>query len=110
MEKCNPAMEKERMMDKFGEFLKTYHAKHMHERVAYTSDELHIASSFWQEATKQRDAQYELMAEHTELSIREDAIIGERKRIVSALQNRLIEDIGLTSEAADALAEYIDSI
>ena len=41
----------------------------------------------WQEATKQRDAQYELMAEHTALSIREDAIIGERKRIMEIIDS-----------------------
>ncbi len=41
----------------------------------------------WQEATKQRDAQYELMAEHTGLSIREDAIIGERGRIVEIIDS-----------------------
>ena len=41
----------------------------------------------WQAATKQRDAQYELMAEHTELSIGEDAIIGERERIMEIIDS-----------------------
>ena len=47
----------------------------------------HIRRQAWQAATKQRDAQYELMAEHTELSIREDAIIGERKRIMEIIDS-----------------------
>ena len=45
-----------------------------------------FARMIWQEATKQRDAQYGSMAEHTELSIREDAIIGERGRIVADIR------------------------
>ncbi len=50
----------------------------------------------WQEATRQRDAQYELMAEHTELSIREDAVVGERKRTMRVLNNILLAHEGIT--------------
>ena len=61
----------------------------------------------WQEATKLRDAQYELMAEHTGLSIREDAIIGERERIVERL---LITADNEFDELADIYSEVIGII
>ncbi len=51
----------------------------------------------WQEATKLRDAQYELMAEHTELSIREDAVIGERKRVLGIIPTSWCDSL-LTGE------------
>ena len=44
----------------------------------------------WQEAAKQRDAEYTQMAEHTELSIREDAWVGgvryEHERTVKMIK------------------------
>ena len=62
------------MMEKFEEYYKRFYGD--------LNDSKHylLAVQFWQEATKLRDAQYELMAEHTELSIREDAVVGERRR------------------------------
>ncbi len=66
------------MMEKFERWFKSQEERELtpHEWV----------QEAWQEATKQRDAQYELMAGHTKLSIREDAVIGERKRIVDDLR------------------------
>ncbi len=58
--------------------------------------EVRVVKEAWQEATKQRDAQYELMAEHTALSIREDAIVGERGRTMRVLINILLAHEGTT--------------
>ncbi|KKK94252.1 hypothetical protein LCGC14_2684760, partial [marine sediment metagenome] len=66
-----------------------------------------FARMIWQEATKQRDAQYGSMAEHTELSIREDAIIGERGRIVERLSIAADNEF---DELADICSEVIDII
>ena len=87
--KMQPGYGKGEMMDKFEQWFKSQEERELtpHEWV----------QEAWQEATKQRDAQYELMAEHTALSIREDAIIGERKRIVGIIPTNWCDPL-LTGE------------
>ncbi len=68
----------------------------------------HMRLEAWQEATKQRDAQYELMAEHTELSIREDAIIGERERIEPLVETWKTRAIKAEKRAADRFDKRLE--
>ena len=72
-------------MEKFEQWLNKYCADKEMRLMAEGFDAKDMAQT-WQEATKQRDAQYELMAEHAELSIREDAVVGECQRIVRDLR------------------------
>ncbi len=94
------------MMDKFEEYYKRFYGD--------LNDSKHylLAVQFWQEATKQRDAQYELMAPHTAESIEENAIIGERKRIVEIIKSARYSTVGGWAEQSicNALNELADRI
>ena len=91
-----PTSQRDEPVGGFVEWIKRYYPNRKNQSAEEIVNDFPFSFKVWQEATKQRDAQYELMAEHTELSIREDAVIGERERTKRALNNILLAHEGIT--------------
>jgi len=72
-------------MDEFKNYLTEYYEKYMTGE-GFTTDTLHIASSFWIKGVEQGRHEYVSMDKHTRESIEENAIVGERKRLVELIK------------------------